>query len=185
MSGSKLQAAVKWVEASGKARWVREMYSQTVRAAEAHLLRATCERSHYRTIVKNSKDAIHTLFTTDDIFTPPLPASVVPRGKGPLNIHYPLTTPNRSTILLTPSSQALYILRHPGSVVFLGCAVGDYLERWTTSLMRTSTMARVPTQLSACLIISLNTTRLERKKLSCMLIIVFDKTRTTQSYRYE
>ena len=54
---------------------------QTLRAAEAHL-RATTERSYYRTAVKDSKDAVHKFYTVDDVFFPP-PRTAVASGVGP------------------------------------------------------------------------------------------------------
>ena len=60
---------------------------QTLRAAEAHLLEATTERSYYRTAVKESKDKVHT-FTTDDVFTPPPVGAALASGTGLRQVHY-------------------------------------------------------------------------------------------------
>lgn len=61
---------------------------QTLQAAEAHLLRAMCERSYYRTAVKDSRDAIQHHFTTNEVFSPPPVGSIVPSGSGPVRVHY-------------------------------------------------------------------------------------------------
>ena len=73
--------------------------------AEEHLMRATCERSLYRTVVKQSKDDIRQHFTTTSnealssqannealsslpgtVFSPPPPGSSIPPG--PACVHY-------------------------------------------------------------------------------------------------
>ena len=47
-----------------------------------------CERSFYRTVVKDSKDAIREHFTIAGAFTPPPAGSPVPSGSGPVCVHY-------------------------------------------------------------------------------------------------
>ncbi len=59
---------------------------QTLRAAEAHL-RATTDRSYYRTAVKDSKDAVHKFHTVDDVFFPP-PRTAVASGVGLQRVYY-------------------------------------------------------------------------------------------------
>ena len=61
-------------------------------------MRATCERSLYRTVVKESKETIYHPFlkTNKDecssgpsmIFAPPSPGSALPPGSGPACVHY-------------------------------------------------------------------------------------------------
>jgi hypothetical protein len=65
-----------------------EVKSETLRAAEEHLLRATSERSYYRTAVKDSKDAVHEFYTVDDVFSPPPAGTAVASGVGPQRVHY-------------------------------------------------------------------------------------------------
>ena len=47
-----------------------------------------CERSCYRTAVKDCRDAIKQHFTSDGILTIPSPGSAVPMGNGPDTVHY-------------------------------------------------------------------------------------------------
>ena len=53
---------------------------QTLKEAEAHLLRATCERSYYRGAVKSCHDQVHQKYTTGGTFCPPAPGSGVLLG---------------------------------------------------------------------------------------------------------
>jgi len=46
-----------------------------------------CERSNFRTVVKECKDAVWEYFTTDDTSPPPI-GSNVPSGSGPVRVHY-------------------------------------------------------------------------------------------------
>ena len=51
-------------------------------------MRAMCERSYYRTAVKDSRDAVKQHFTSDGVLTLPAPGSAPPSGSGPDTIHY-------------------------------------------------------------------------------------------------
>ena len=53
-----------------------------LKEAERHLLRATCERSYYRTAVKDCRDVVKHHFTI------PAPGSTLPPSSGPDTIHY-------------------------------------------------------------------------------------------------
>ena len=61
---------------------------QKIRAAEAYVKRAMCERSYYRTAVKDSQDAVKQHFTSDGVPTLPAPGSAPPSGSGRDTIHY-------------------------------------------------------------------------------------------------
>ena len=79
----------------------------SLKTAEEHLMRATCEQSLYRTVVKHSRDGIRQHFTTTNdealssaannaalsslpstVFSPPPPGSCMPSGSGPACVHY-------------------------------------------------------------------------------------------------
>ena len=62
--------------------------SQALRMAEAHLLRATTERSLYRSQVASCKSAVQSHFTISGTFSPPPPSSALPSGSGPACVHY-------------------------------------------------------------------------------------------------
>ncbi len=61
---------------------------QTLRAAEAHILRATIERSYYRTAVDECKKVVRDHFTLDGTFSPPVVGAALPSGSGPTRVHY-------------------------------------------------------------------------------------------------
>ena len=71
---------------------------QTLKAAEAHLLRATSEWSYYRTKVKECKQAVHKHFVINDprslstppktVFSPPPSGVSILSGSGPALVHY-------------------------------------------------------------------------------------------------
>ena len=64
---------------------------QTLKAAETHLRRATCERSYYRAVVQDCKIAVCAQYVTGSptpVFSPPPPGAAIPSGSGPACMHY-------------------------------------------------------------------------------------------------
>ena len=64
---------------------------QTLKAAETHLRRATCERSYYCAVVQDCKIAVHVRYFTGSptpVFSPPPPGAAIPSGSGPACMHY-------------------------------------------------------------------------------------------------
>ena len=47
-----------------------------------------CERSHFRTVVKDCKDVVKAYFAAKEIPFPPPVGAVVPNGSGPSRVHY-------------------------------------------------------------------------------------------------
>jgi predicted Fe-S protein YdhL (DUF1289 family) len=64
-----------------------EEKSEVLKEAERHLLRATCERSYYRTVVRNCREIVKQHFTISGV-TIPAPGSALPPGSGPDTMHY-------------------------------------------------------------------------------------------------
>ena len=64
------------------------LYFQTLRKAESHLLAVTKERSYFRTVVKQSKDAVKAHFTIDGSFSPPPPQSHILPLANSITVHY-------------------------------------------------------------------------------------------------
>ncbi len=63
-------------------------FIQTLRIAESHLLAVSKERSHFRTVVKDSKDSVKSHFTNHDVFTPPSPLCCIPPLANDITVHY-------------------------------------------------------------------------------------------------
>jgi hypothetical protein len=61
---------------------------ETLKEAETHLLQAMCERSCYRTAVKECRDRVHQKFTTDGVLCLPPPGTALASGSGPDSAHY-------------------------------------------------------------------------------------------------
>jgi len=63
-------------------------YAQVIRAAEVHVNLARNERSHYRTLCKDSKSILKETFTQEGTFNPPPPHSSLPPLSNPITVHY-------------------------------------------------------------------------------------------------
>ncbi len=47
-----------------------------------------CERSYFRTVVKDCRDTVKAHFTTNEVFSPPSVGAAVPFGSGPVCVHF-------------------------------------------------------------------------------------------------
>ena len=63
-------------------------FTQVIRTAEAHLTRATKERSYYRTQCQKCKTSLHNIFTENRRFKPPPPFSPFPPMSKPMTVHF-------------------------------------------------------------------------------------------------
>ena len=67
---------------------VYAMLLQTIKAAEAHIILTTKERSYYRSQCKESKRVVHETFTKNDQFLPPPPYSSLPPLQNDITVHF-------------------------------------------------------------------------------------------------
>ena len=65
-----------------------EEKSKTLKVAEKHLLAVTKERSHFRCVVKSSKETVLKHFTSNNTFDPPAPNSCLPPLSNDITVHY-------------------------------------------------------------------------------------------------
>ena len=63
--------------------------SQALRAAEEHLTAVSKERSHFRTVVDESKCAVRRYFTRNDTYNPPSSHCQLQANAHPITVHYP------------------------------------------------------------------------------------------------
>ena len=157
---------------------------QTFRAAEAHLLRATSERSYYRTSVKESKDTVHEFYTVDDVFSPPPAGTAVASGVGPQPVHYSFDFAQQVHYPHNPLQPVPSISRPRGSAPSLVCVVMLFPGSCITSSTKPVTWERVPTQSSASSTTSFTTMVLERASWPSMQTTAQGKTRITRYSRY-
>ncbi len=66
----------------------RNLVQKKYSPAEAHLVRATTERSFYRTAVNECKTVVRHHFTHDGTFSPPPVGAALTPGSGPTRVHY-------------------------------------------------------------------------------------------------
>ena len=64
------------------------IFMQTIRQAESHLLDVTTERSVYRAALEKAKSSVVAHFTEDGTFSPPPPAAQRPSNSTPIDAHY-------------------------------------------------------------------------------------------------
>ena len=63
--------------------------TQAVKAAEAHLFKATLERSYCKAQTEDCTQALRAKYTSDEKFDPPPPNSAIaPMSNGSLRVHY-------------------------------------------------------------------------------------------------
>ena len=79
-------------------------------------MRATCERSFFRTAVKECHDEVKKYFTLDGVLTIPPPGSALPCGSGPNTVHYSFDFAQQVHYPHNP-------LKQPESVLCLECTV--------------------------------------------------------------
>ena len=134
---------------------------QTLKAAEEHLMRATCERSFYPTAVKECRDAVQHHFTTNGSLHIPAPGSMLALGSGPDTVHYSYDFAQQVHYPHDPLQPGpMYFKTARKCAIFGVCCEG--IPRQINYLMRHPTPERGPTQSSACSITSCNTMVLER-----------------------
>jgi hypothetical protein len=139
-----------------------------------------CERSFYRTVVKDCKEKMLSTSTSPHLpllvshLCPaqssvllPLHGAAIPAGCGPACVHTPSILLNRSITCRTLSSLVQCISRQHGSVPSLGFVVKGYHARSTTSLMRHRTLVRELTLSSVCFTFFWQTMAWEKCNYNC------------------
>ena len=79
---------MKCVHKVGLIEYTPQLYMQTIKQAELHLLDVTTERSVYRAALETAKASVVAHFTEDGTFSPPPSASQRPANNTPIHAHY-------------------------------------------------------------------------------------------------